>query len=155
MLSIQVRENEGKAKLAQARQEADTILVIAKANAERVRTEGQGDADRIRAVGFADADKTKAIGMAQAEATAKQVEAYGGPQYQLNSTVLLRLAQAIENGKLPLVPTIVVGGNNGQGGAGNLVEAMLAMMMGEKNAQMNVQKETNRTTPLSPTVAAH
>ncbi len=155
VLSIQVRENEGKAKLAQARQEADTILVIAKANAERVRTEGQGDADRIRAVGFADADKTKAIGMAQAEATAKQVEAYGGPQYQLNSTVLLRLAQAIENGKLPLVPTIVVGGNNGQGSSGNLVEAMLAMMMGEKNGQMNAQKDMTRTAPLSPTVASH
>ncbi|MEO8385959.1 MAG: SPFH domain-containing protein [Betaproteobacteria bacterium] len=155
VLSIQVRENEGKAKLAQARQEADTILVIAKANAERVRTEGQGDADRIRAVGFADADKTKAIGMAQAEATAKQVEAYGGPQYQLNSTVLLRLAQAIENGKLPLVPTIVVGGNNGQVSSGNLVEAMLAMMMGEKNAQMNAQTAAARTSPLSPTVASH
>ncbi len=132
VLSIQVRENEGKAKLAQARQEADTISVIAKANADRVRVEGQGEADRIRAVGFADADKTKAIGLAQAEATAKQVDAYGGPQYQLNSTVLLRLAQAIENGKLPLVPQIVVGGGS-QGNAGNLVEAMLAMMMGEKN----------------------
>ena len=158
VLSIQVRENEGKAKLAQARQEADTILVIAKANAERVRTEGQGDADRIRAVGFADADKTKAIGMAQAEATAKQVEAYGGPQYQLNSTVLLRLAQAIENGKLPLVPTIVVGGNNGQGSAGNLVEAMLAMMMGEKNAQMNGNNSVARTSALAaatPAVAPH
>lgn len=139
-LSIQVRENEGKAKLAQARQEADTISVIAQANANRVRVEGEGEADRIRAVGFADADKTKAIGMAQAEATAKQVEAYGGPQYQLNSTVLLRMAQAIENGRLPLVPQIVIGGNCGQGGAGkdgpsnsgNLVEAMLAMMMSNK-----------------------
>ena len=89
------------------------------------------------------------------ESTAKQVEAYGGPQYQLNSTVLLRLAQAIENGKLPLVPTIVVGGNNGQGSAGNLVEAMLAMMMGEKNAQMNAQKGAAGTSPLSPAVAPH
>ena len=133
-LSIQVRENEGKAKLAQARQEAETISVIANANADRVRAEGEGEAARIRAVGFADADTTKAIGMAQAEATAKQVEAYGGPQYQLNSTVLLRLAQAIENGKLPLVPQIVVGGGgiNGQSGSSNLVEAMLAMMMSDK-----------------------
>ncbi len=138
-LSIQVRENEGKAKLAQARQEAETISVIAQANANRVRVEGEGEANRIRAVGFADADKTKAIGMAQAEATAKQVEAYGGPQYQLNSTVLLRMAQAIENGKLPLVPQIVIGGNCSQGGgkdgqssSGNLVEAMLAMMMSNK-----------------------
>ena len=121
--------------LAQTRQEADTISVIAKANAGQVRAEGEGESARIRAVGFADVDKTKVIGMAQAEATAKQVEAYGGPQCQLSSTVLLRFAQAIEHGKLPLVPQIVVGGGanaSGQGSYGNLVEAMLAMMMCEK-----------------------
>ncbi len=132
VLSIQVHENEGKAKLAQARQEADTIGVIAKANADRVRVEGQGDADRIRAVGFADAERNRAVGLANAEATAKQVEAYGGPQYQLNSQVLMRLAQAIENGRLPLVPNIVVGGNGEGGTSGSLVEAMLAMMLSDK-----------------------
>lgn len=73
--------------------------------------------------------------MAQTEATAKQVEAYGGPQYRLNSTVPLRLAQAIENGKLLLIPQIVVGGGgiNGQNGSSNLVEALLAVIMSDKS----------------------
>ncbi|WP_413992975.1 SPFH domain-containing protein [Labrys okinawensis] len=131
-LSIQVRENEGKAKLAQTRQEAETIQVTAKANAERARLEGGGEADRIRFIGSADADKIRAIGLAQAEATDKQVQAYGGPQYQLNSQVLMRFAEAIENGKLPLVPSIMVGGGKGEGGSGNLVEMLLAMLVAER-----------------------
>lgn len=130
-LAIQVRENEGKAQLAQTRQQAETITVNAKANAERARLEGQGEADRIRAVGLADAEKIRAIGLAQAEATDKQVQAYGGPQYQLNSQVLMRFAEAIENGKLPIVPNIMMGGGNGQSG-GSLVEMMLAMLVAEK-----------------------
>ncbi|WP_448953224.1 SPFH domain-containing protein [Labrys neptuniae] len=131
-LSIQVRENEGKAKLAQTRQEAETIQVTAKANAERARLEGGGEADRIRFVGSADADKIRAIGFAQAEATDKQVQAYGGPQYQLNSQVLLRFAEAIENGKLPLVPSIVVGGSREGGSGGGLVEMLLTMLVAER-----------------------
>lgn len=131
-LSIQVRENEGKAKLAQTRQEAETIQVTAKANAERARLEGGGEADRIRFIGSADADKIRAIGLAQAEATDKQVQAYGGPQYQLNSQVLLRFAEAIENGRLPVVPSIMVGGGKDGGTGGNLVEMLLAMLVGER-----------------------
>ena len=137
VLSIQIRENEGKAKLAQARQEAETIQVTAKASADRTRIEGQGEADRIKAVGFADADRTRAIGLAQAEATEKQVQAYGGPEYQLHSQVLLRFAEAIEKGKLPLVPQIQLGGS-GSGSAGeskgNIVEAMLAMLLSDRAA---------------------
>ena len=132
-IAIQVRENEGKAQLAQARQQAESLQVTAKANAERVRLEGVGEGERIRAVGLADAEKVRAIGLAQAEATDKQVQAYGGPQYQLNSQVLMRFAEAIEAGKLPIVPSIVVGGGNGEkGGSGSLVEAMLAMLLADK-----------------------
>jgi len=144
VLSIQVKENEGKAKLAQAKQEAETVQVIAKATADRVRLEGQGEADRIKSVGFAEADKTRALGLATAEATAKQVEAYGGPQYQLSSQVLTRFAEAVEKGKLSLVPQVVVGGGHEAGGAGNLVEAMLAMLLTEKSM------DRKPTLPLEP-----
>ena len=68
-----------------------------------------------------------------AEATDKQVQAYGGPQYQLNSTVLLRFAEAIENGKLALVPQVMVGGGAGGAGAGgSMVEMLLAMLVADK-----------------------
>jgi uncharacterized membrane protein YqiK len=130
-LAIQVKENEGKAQLANTRQQAETIQVTAKANAERARLEGEGEASRIRQVGLADAEKIRAIGLAQAEATDKQVQAYGGPQYQLNSTVLLRFAEAIENGKLALVPNVMVGGASG-GGTGGMVEMLMAMLVADK-----------------------
>ena len=81
---------------------------------------------------MADADKIRAIGFAQAEATDKQVQAYGGPQYQLNSQVLTRFAEAMENGKLPLVPQIMVGGGAGGQGSGGLVEMLLAMLVADK-----------------------
>lgn len=143
-LAIQLRENEGKARLAQTHQEAEATQVAARAAAERVRLEGQGEADRIRALGLADAEKIRATGLAdaekiratglaQAEATEKQVEAFGGPEYQLNSQVLLRFAEAIERGKLQLVPNIVVGAD-GKGGSGSLVEMLLTMLVAEKAA---------------------
>jgi uncharacterized membrane protein YqiK len=140
LLSIQIKENEGKAKLALARQEAETIQVTAKASADRTRIEGQGEADRIRAIGLADADKTKAIGLATAESTEKQVAAYGGPEYQLHSQVLLRFAEAVEKGKLALVPNIALG-SGGQSGGGNLVEAMLALLLSEKTGAVRGSKE--------------
>ena len=133
-IAIQVRENEGKAQLAQMRQQAESTEVTARANAAKVRLEGQGEAERIRAVGLADAEKIRAVGLAQAEATDKQVAAYGGPQYQLNSQVLMRFAEAIEAGKLPIVPNIMVGGGaNGQGaGGGGLMEMLLTMLVAER-----------------------
>ena len=94
---------------------------------------GTSGIGRTLAIGLAEADKIRATGLAQAEATAKQVEAFGGPEYQLNSQVLMRFAQAIENGKLPLVPNIVLGGD-GKSGSGSLVEAMLAMMLAQKTS---------------------
>jgi uncharacterized membrane protein YqiK len=143
MLAIEVSENEGKAKLAMTRQEAETIQVQAKAEAERQKLSGQGEADRIKFVaqaeaerikvtGLADAEKVRAIGLAEAEATEKKVSAFGGPDYQLNSQVLMRFAEAIENGKLPLVPQIQVGTSGGNGGANGLVEMLLTMLVADK-----------------------
>ena len=61
------------------------------------------------------------------------MQAYGGPQYQLNSQVLMRFAEAIEAGKMPIVPNIVVGGGGANGGAaGGLVEMLLAMLVADK-----------------------
>ena len=131
-IAIEVRENEGKAQLANTRQEGESVQVLARANAERTRQEGLGEADRIRAVGMADADRVRAVGLAQAEATDKQVQAYGGPQFQLNSQVMLRFAEAIEKGKLPIVPNIMIGGGE-KGAAGGLVEMLLAMLVAEKS----------------------
>ena len=149
-LTIEISENEGKAQLARTRQEAETIQVTAKAEAEKVRLGGQGEADmikaiahadaeRIKATGFADAEKVRAIGLAEAEATEKKVAAFGGPDYQLNSQVLMRFAEAIENGRLPLVPQIQIGASGGEKGAANgLVEMMLSMLVADRVGRQNL-----------------
>jgi len=153
-LTIEISENEGKAQLARTRQEAETIQVTAKAEAEKVRLGGQGEADmikaialadaeRIKATGFAEAEKVRAIGLAEAEATEKKVAAFGGPDYQLNSQVLMRFAEAIENGRLPLVPQIQIGATGGEKGAANgLVEMMLSMLVADRVGPQIVPDET-------------
>ncbi|TRC97023.1 flotillin family protein [Mesorhizobium sp. WSM4303] len=153
-LTIEISENEGKAQLARTRQEAETIQVTAKAEAEKVRLGGQGEADMIKAIaladaerikvtGFADAEKVRAIGLAEAEATEKKVAAFGGPDYQLNSQVLMRFAEAIENGRLPLVPQIQIGASGGEKGAANgLVEMMLSMLVADRVGQRNLPDAT-------------
>ena len=149
-LTIEISENEGKAQLARTRQQAETIQVTAKAEAEKVRLGGQGEADmikavaladaeRIKATGFAEAEKVRAIGLAEAEATEKKVAAFGGPDYQLNSQVLMRFAEAIENGRLPLVPQIQIGATGGEKGAANgLVEMMLSMLVADRVGRQNL-----------------
>ncbi|TIW00103.1 MAG: flotillin family protein [Mesorhizobium sp.] len=149
-LTIEISENEGKAQLARTRQEAETIQVTAKAEAEKVRLGGQGEADmikavaladaeRIKATGFTEAEKVRALGLAEAEATEKKVAAFGGPDYQLNSQVLMRFAEAIENGRLPLVPQIQIGAAGGEKGAANgLVEMMLSMLVADRIGRQNL-----------------
>ncbi|MBB4191917.1 putative membrane protein YqiK [Rhizobium aethiopicum] len=143
-LTIEISQNEGKAQLARTRQQAETIQVTAKVEAEKVRLAGLGEADRIRAIaladaerikatGLADAQKVRAVGLVEAEATEKKVAAFGGPDYQLHSQVLMRFAEAIENGKLPLVPQIQIAGAGGdKGGANGLVEMMLSMLVADR-----------------------
>lgn len=152
-LTIEISENEGKAQLARTRQQAETIQVTAKAEAEKVRLGGQGEADmikaiahadaeRIKATGFADAEKVRAIGLAEAEATEKKVAAFGGPDYQLNAQVLMRFAEAIENGRLPIVPQIQIGATGGEKGAANgLVEMMLSMLVADRVGQQTLPDE--------------
>ncbi len=130
-LAIEINENMGKAALAKAQQDAERVRVEARANAERLKQEGEGEASKVQQ-----------IGLANAAATAKQVEAYGGPQYQMLQQVMNRIAEAAENGHLALVPQIMVNGSGAGGTSGSpaqgggLIDGLLAMMLSDKlNAQ--------------------
>ena len=91
---------------------------------------------QINAHGIADGSIEKIlIQLRERQIAVEQVVPFGGPEYQLNSQVLMRFAQAIENGKIPVVPNIVLGGDGGgKSGSGSLVEAMLAMMLAQKTS---------------------
>ena len=125
-ISIEVQANEGRAVLARAQQEAETTVVMAKARAEQLRLDGEGKASAIRQVGEA-----------EAAATALKVEAFGGPQYQLTSQVMTRFAEAVENGKIALVPQVQVSsaGEDGQMPGGGVMGALLTMMLADKAKQ--------------------
>ncbi len=112
-LSITVQSNQGKAEYQRALQQAA----------------------QIRALAEADSEKIARIGIAQAIATEEQVQAYGGPQYQVTQEVLTRFAEAIQQSRVDVVPRVVVGGGGGEGGgvtSSNLMEGLLTMMLSER-----------------------
>ncbi|HVT37389.1 MAG TPA: SPFH domain-containing protein [Nevskiaceae bacterium] len=116
-IGIEIAENTGRANVAIATREADSVRVKAAGNAERIRVEGLADAARIEAVGRANAASVEA-----------QVKAFGGPEFQLRKEIAQMLQLAIDGAKVPLVPTVVVGEHDG----GSALQALLAMALGDK-----------------------
>jgi uncharacterized membrane protein YqiK len=123
-LGIIVQTNQGKADYQRSLQQA-----------AQTRTTAEAEGDRIRRIGEAEADRSARVGVAQAIAIEEQVRAYGGPKYQLTQQVMNRFAEAIEQAKVDVVPKVVIGGNGGGTGAnggGNVLEALLTLMLSEK-----------------------
>ena len=136
-LSIQVLSNNGKADLARAQQEATKIQTMATAEAERTRLMGEGEAKKIEALASAEAQRAARVGVAQAMAIEEQVRAYGGPRFQLTQQVLSRFSEAIQVSGVDVVPRIMISGQSTNGGSpatGNVMEALLAMLLSEKIA---------------------
>ncbi len=110
-LSITVQSNQGKAEYQRALQQAAQIRALAEAESEKIAR----------------------IGIAQAIATEEQVQAYGGPQYQVTQQVLNRFSEAIQQSGVDVVPRVVVGGGGEGGGASsNLMEGLLTMLLSER-----------------------
>lgn len=116
LLSVTVRENEGKAEVAYASQAA-----------QRVKVEATAEADRLRLVGAGEADRITSIGTAEAAATKAKVEAFGGPQFQLIKEVSTLFTDAIKSGKVAIVPQIQVSGGEGKGGS--MVDLLAAQFL--------------------------
>ncbi len=136
-LSIQVQSNNGKADLARAQQEASKIQTLATAEAEKIRITGEGEARRIQALATGEAERAARVGIAQAMAIEEQVRAYGGPRFQLTQQVMNRFAEAIQTSGVDVVPRVIVGGGTGGNGggspsSGNVMEALLTMLLSEK-----------------------
>jgi len=128
-VEIRIAENKGSAQLAVRQRDADGVRVTAAANAERIRVEGIAEADRIAAVGEAQARSVKA-----------QVNAFGGPEFQLKKELAQILESAIRDSKNPLVPQVVIGQQDGRGGTA--VDALLGMLLSSKTEP--VEKSVSR-----------
>jgi len=118
-IAIEIAENNGLAQVkTQTRQ--------GEADAAKIRNVAMADAERIRAIGAANANRIELEGEATARAAQKQVEAYGGPEIRLAQEISAQITRAIAEGKLPVVPQVVVGGN---GGNTNAIEAITGMIV--------------------------
>jgi hypothetical protein len=138
-ISIEIKNNEGRAALAFAQQTAERVKVEAGANATRVKVEAEATAERLRLEGEGEAKKVEQVGLAQARATQAQVNAFGGPQFQLTQQVMARFAEAIERGKIDIVPKVMVSGSGGDGKDGkdgmsnNIFSALMALMLSSRS----------------------
>jgi uncharacterized membrane protein YqiK len=110
-LNITVQSNQGKAEFQRALQQAAQIRTLAEAESERIAR----------------------TGIAQAIATEEQVNAYGGPKYQVTQQVMNRFAEAVQQSRVDVVPRVVVGGGE-EGGASssNIMEGLLTLLLSDK-----------------------
>lgn len=96
-IDINIETNKGIAEYQKSKQDAEKIKTLADAEAQKTKMMADADAMRI-----------EKIGLANAIATKKQVEAYGGPQYQVIKEVVTQFSKAIEIAKVDVVPKQVV-----------------------------------------------
>lgn len=121
--NIRIQDNLGKAELQKAKQDAD-----------KQRTLADAEAYRVKKLAEAEAEMKARLGIAEAIATKEQVNAYGGPQYQVIQNVMVKFTDAIKEGKIDIVPkNVVTMGSNGEGSNNvNAVESLLGVLLSEK-----------------------
>lgn len=134
LVDISIKENMGAASVKAAEKRRQEIEALAHAEKFKQEMEGSGRASAIKAVGEAEAAAIKA----KSEALEGE-----GADKQLMQTVMLRLAEALETSRVPLVPQIQLGGGAGEGGnaLGTLLSLMSSLKAGEL-ARMPVPVQT-------------
>ncbi len=123
LVDISIKDNNGAAAVKSAERRREEISLLAQADRYRLENEGAGKAAAIKAIGEAEA---AAIG---AKSAALEGE---GADKQLTQTVMLRLAEAFEAAKVPLVPQIQLGGAN----EGNAFGTLMALMSSLKAKEL-------------------
>ena len=118
LVDISIKENHGAALVKAAEKRRQEIEALAHADKFRQEMEGSGRASAIRAVGEAEASAIKA------KSEAMEGE---GSDKQLMQTVMLRLAEAFETAKMPLVPQIQMGGGQDSNAFSTLLNLMSSL----------------------------
>jgi uncharacterized membrane protein YqiK len=119
LVDISIKENMGAASVKAAEKRRQEIEALAHAEKFKQEMEGSGRAAAIKSVGEAEAAAIKA----KSEALEGE-----GADKQMMQTVMLRLAEALETSRVPLVPQIHLGGGSGAGGEGNALGTLLSLM---------------------------
>ncbi|MFA6112977.1 MAG: SPFH domain-containing protein [Sphingomonas sp.] len=135
-LSITVQENQGKAAVKRATQDAEQTRTLARAESDRIRIIGEGEAAKVVALAGAEADRITKTGLATAETIEKQAAASGGAHYQLTRQVIERLAEALEKSGVDIVPRVQINTGGDRGESGGSIQALIGMMLSEKGMAM-------------------
>jgi regulator of protease activity HflC (stomatin/prohibitin superfamily) len=125
-IQIEIEGNNGAALASRAEQESNQIIALARANASKIKLEGE-----------AEASKESNVGLAKAQAIEAQVKAYGGAEFRVIQEVTDKLADAIKNTTVDIVPKTVVqmgSGDNGSGagGTGTVMDTLLKFITLDK-----------------------
>jgi uncharacterized membrane protein YqiK len=127
LVDVSIKDNQGAAAVKSAERKRQEVALLAQADKFRQENEGAGRASAIKAIGEAEAAAIKA------KSEALQGE---GADKQLMQTVMLRLAEAFETARVPLVPQIQLGGGNAeQGNAFGTLLALMASLKAQELAQ--------------------
>ena len=125
LVDISIKENQGAANVKAAEKKREEVQALAQGERFKQEAEGQGRAAAIRSVGEAEG--------AAIAAKSEALEGAGADK-QLMQTVMLRLAEAFETARVPLVPQIQVGG--GAAGDSNAFNTLLGMMSALKAREL-------------------
>lgn len=143
----ELREAQSRAQMQTKLTEAELGINIQTSQGKAEYQRSIQQAAQIRALAEAEAEKIARIGIAQAMATEEQVRAYGGPQFQVTQQVLNRFSEAIQSSGVDVVPRVMVGGNGEQGSSGNVMEALLTMLLSDRfsNAEKDTAAKSDRS----------
>jgi len=96
--------------------DATKVRYLGEAEGSRIRFLGEAEASKIRNVGESEAYSQKAVGEGKADAYKAQVEAMGE-----DNIAKLKIIEAIAEGKIKIVPDILVSGNGNNGSLGDVL----------------------------------
>ena len=92
------------------------------------KMEAEGEATYIEQTGTAQGAQVRSVGLARAEAYERQVKALGE-----SATAFVNAVEALSKSNVPFVPSTLVMGNNGGGGA---LEGLMALMMRQMGSNL-------------------
>jgi uncharacterized membrane protein YqiK len=117
----------------------------AEAEAEAIKVKASAQAEQISLTGAAEAGKILAVGKSTAEAYELAVKALGGENF-----TRYKITEELSRGNVKLIPDILIGGNNGNGGTaidGLLGLKLMEMMDPEKKKELK-EKVSETKTPV-------
>ena len=119
---VSMEKAKGTADMQSKLATSEVDITIKENNAKARKAEADGEATYTSRTGAAKAAEVEAVGLAKAKAYREQVAALGQ-----GATALVNVVDAISKSKTSFVPNILVVGGNGNGGA---AEGLSATLMG-------------------------